>query len=98
MTQTKRKTKTFKLKYLALILVFLRRSANNINLRGAETKHVVNRDVLHGAISRVDLNVTLVREESVRDVFGISMQYNPRLRHCELAKRVTPRRGIERSL
>lgn len=54
-----------KLKYLALILVLLRRSANNINLWGAEAKHVVNWDVLHGAVSRVDLNVTLVREEII---------------------------------
>ena len=51
-----------KLDYLALILVFLRRSADDINLCGAQAEHVVNRDVLHGAISRVDLNVTLVRE------------------------------------
>ena len=48
--------------YLALILVFLRRSANNINLRGAQPEHVVNGDVLHGAVRRVDLNMTLVRE------------------------------------
>lgn len=49
------------LHYQALVLVLLRRSANNINLRGAEAEHVVNRDVLHGAVSRDDLNVTLGR-------------------------------------
>lgn len=45
---------------LALILVLLGWPAHNINLCRAETQHVVHRDVLHGAIGRVDLNVTLL--------------------------------------
>ncbi len=66
------KRQEWKFNYLALILVLLRRSANNINLRGAEAEHVVNRDVLHGAISRVDLNVTLVREENNQSEMCVS--------------------------
>lgn len=50
---------TEKMDHLALVLVFLGWSAHYIYLVRAETQHAVDRDVLHGAIRRVDLNVTL---------------------------------------
>lgn len=86
------------LNYLALILVLLWGSANNINLRGAEAEHVVNRDVLHGAISRVDLNVTLVREEiiSLRCVWHFDAA-QPKATTLWACKRATQRWEIERS-
>lgn len=45
--------------YLALVLVFLGRPAYNVDLRGAEAQCAVHRHVLHGAVGRTDLNVTL---------------------------------------
>lgn len=51
--------------YLALVLVLFRRPANNVNLWGAEAQHVVNRDVLHGAISWDDLDMALLKGEKV---------------------------------
>lgn len=47
------------LDHLALVLVFFGWSAHYIYLVGTETQHAVDWDVLHGAVGRVDLNVTL---------------------------------------
>lgn len=63
--------------YLALVLVLLWRPANNVNLWGAEAQHVVNRDVLHGAISWDDLDMALFKGENKPKVTSLKAKTCP---------------------
>ena len=54
--------------YLALVLVLLGRPADDVNLGRDESQHVIDRDVLHGAVGRVDLNVALRGQRKMRTI------------------------------
>lgn len=45
--------------YLAQMLVFLRWSSHDVDLRGFQAQSAVHRHVLHRAVRRTDLNATL---------------------------------------